>query len=150
LLERFRKSGGSVIHVQHVANRPGSTFFLPDTEGVQIHENVRPLPEEVVVVKSSPNSFSGTALETYLKSLNVDKLVVCGMMTNMCVDATVRSARDKNFSIQLAADACATRALEFGGNKVSASDVQTAFLAGLNGFYSKVCSTEEILAELDS
>lgn len=148
LLEEFRQRDGSVVHVQHIATRPGSTFFLPDTEGANIHENVRPHPEEIVVVKSSPNSFASTSLETYLKSLNAETLIVCGMMTQMCVDATVRAAKDKGYEILLAHDACATRAMEFSGHRVAAEDVQAAFVASLNGFYSRPMTTEEILNSL--
>lgn len=148
LLEEFRRTGGSVVHVQHIATRPGSTFFLPDTDGAQIHENVRPRTEEIVVAKSSPNSFASTSLETYLKSLNAETLVVCGMMTQMCVDATVRAAKDKGYEILLAHDACATRPMEFAGRKVAAEDVQAAFIASLNGFYARPLPTEEILTML--
>lgn len=53
LLEAFRARGLPVIHVQHVSTRPGATFFLPDTDGVRIHENVRPAPGETVLTKHS-------------------------------------------------------------------------------------------------
>jgi len=62
LLEAFRARGLPVIHVQHVSTRPGATFFLPDTDGVRIHENVRPAPGETVPTKHFPNAFRETAL----------------------------------------------------------------------------------------
>ena len=43
LLRAFRERGAPVFHIQHVSTRPGATFFLPDTEGVKIHESVAPL-----------------------------------------------------------------------------------------------------------
>ena len=57
---------------------------------------------------------------SYLKSRNITDLVVCGMMTHMCVNATVRAAKDFGFSITLIADACATRNLEVNGQIVKA------------------------------
>jgi nicotinamidase-related amidase len=42
LLERFRSCGLPLVHIQHVSNRPGASFFLPGTEGVDIHANVAP------------------------------------------------------------------------------------------------------------
>lgn len=52
------------------------------------------------------------------------------------------------FQCLLAHDACATKALSFGGSTVSAENVQTAFLAALNGLFARVLSVEEICAEL--
>jgi len=68
------------------------------------------------------------------------------MMTHMCIDATTRAAADLGFECQLAHDACATRDLSFGGSKVAAGDVHTAFLASLNGAFAKVLSAAEIAA----
>jgi nicotinamidase-related amidase len=43
LLENFRNKNLPIIHIQHIATKPGATFFLPDTAGVEIHKNVRPV-----------------------------------------------------------------------------------------------------------
>ena len=71
-------------------------------------------------------------------------LVVCGMMTSMCVDATVRAAVDLGFSVALAHDACATMPLEFEGRQVPAADVHTAFVAALADGYAEVAAADEI------
>jgi nicotinamidase-related amidase len=62
LLQAFRAKGLPLVHIQHVSNRPGASFFLPDTEGVNIHANVAPRVGETVVQKHFPNSFRGTNL----------------------------------------------------------------------------------------
>jgi nicotinamidase-related amidase len=69
---------------------------------------------------------------------------VAGMMTHMCVDATVRHAADLGYKITLLGDACATRAQSYAGEKVPARQVHAAFLAALNGFYAKVVDTHEL------
>jgi nicotinamidase-related amidase len=143
-LAKFRKSGDPVIHVRHLSVRPGSTFFLPGTRGVEIHSSVSPRDAEMVIEKSFPNSFRGTRLEQALKESGVKNLVVAGMMTHMCVDATVRHAADLGYKITLLGDACATRAQSYAGEKVPARQVHTAFLAALNGFYAKVVDTHEL------
>jgi nicotinamidase-related amidase len=148
LLASFRAKGLPVIHVQHVSTRPGATFFLPDTPGVEIHAGVAPLPGETVVRKHFPNSFRETTLLDHLRERKIGGLVIGGMMTHMCVDTTVRAAFDLGFANQLAHDACATRALAFGGSTVAATDVQNAFLASLNGLFARVRSAAEICAEL--
>ena len=145
ILDEFRSKGLPVIHIQHLSNRPSATFFIPGTNGAEIHDLVRPLNGEKVVVKNYPNSFRETILFEYLKSLDVDRLVICGMMTHMCVDATTRAAKDFGFNITVIGDACATKDLEINGQLVIASEVQNSFLAALNYFYSTVKTTKQYL-----
>jgi len=146
----FRRLKLPVVHMQHVSNRPGATFFLPDTDGVRIHESVRPLAGEIVLQKHYPNAFRDKELLVQLGLLHVARLVICGMMTHMCVDATVRAACDYKFECIVAGDACATKALVHWGRTVAAPDVHAAFLAALNGTYAKVLHTSEIGALLSS
>ncbi|MBU1612260.1 MAG: cysteine hydrolase [Proteobacteria bacterium] len=146
LLAAFRQQGRPVVHVQHESLAPGSTFFLPDTEGVAIHASVRPQGDETVIIKQRPNSFLGTGLEALLRERGIKSLVVCGMMTNMCVDAGVRAASDMGFACQLVHDACAAADLSFGGVDVPAAKVHAAFVAALGFGYAQVVSCEEYLA----
>jgi nicotinamidase-related amidase len=143
-LAKFREQGRPIIHVRHVSVRPGSTFFLPGTPGAEIHAGVRPKPGEAVIEKNFPNSFRGTELQKQLEGLGVKDLVVAGMMTHMCVDATVRHAADLGYKITLLADACATRAQKFAGETVPARQVHAAFLAALNGFYARVVDLHDL------
>ena len=87
----------------------------------------------------------GKLLE-YLQSQNITDLVICGMMTHMCVDATVRAAKDFGFNCIVIGDACTTKELEINGQNVKVSEVQKSFLAALNYFYSTVVSTEKYLS----
>ena len=146
LLAAFRARGLPVIHVQHVSTRAGATFFLPDTPGVEINACVAPRPGETVVRKHFPNGFRDTPLLEHLRRGDVTALVVAGMMTHMCVDTTVRAAFDLGLVVRLAHDACATRALAFGGSTVAAADVQSAFIAALNGLFAQAQSAAEICA----
>ncbi len=145
ILQHFRQKTMPVVHIQHVANRNGATFFVPNTLGVEIHDNVKPIDGEKVIVKHFPNSFRETQLKDYLQLIGADNLVVCGMMTQMCVDATVRAAKDLGYNITLIADACATKDLSFGEKIVRATDVQTAFMAALSYFYAQVVTTTEYI-----
>jgi nicotinamidase-related amidase len=143
-LERFRQKGLPVIHVRHLSTRPGATFFIPGTAGANIHERVQPREGERVIEKNFPNSFRATDLDKALKDAGAKELVVAGMMTHMCVDASVRQAADLGYKVTLLGDACATRAQSFGGESVPARQVHAAFLAALNGFYAKVIPTDEL------
>lgn len=148
LLDHFRQKGLPPVFIQHVANKPGATTFLPDSEGGKIHENIQPLPGETIFQKHYPNSFRDTPLLEHLRGLGIERLVVCGMMTHMCVDSTVRAAFDYGFECWLAQDACATRALSHAGRTIPAEYVHLSFLAALNGRYSKVLPVEEIIAQV--
>jgi nicotinamidase-related amidase len=145
ILEKFRQNNGIIVHVQHIALRPEATFFLPNTPGCEIHRAVKPLYSEKVIVKHYPNSFRETELSDYLKSKRVTSLVICGMMTHMCIDATTRAAKDSGFSCTLIGDACATRNLEIDGQIIKARDVHYGFLAALNHTYAEITTTERYL-----
>jgi nicotinamidase-related amidase len=145
LLRDFREKSLPVIHIQHFSTRAGSTFFIPNTKGVEIHENVTPMNGEKLIAKNYPNSFRETDLLDYLKSENITDLVNCGMMTQMCVDATTRAAKDFGFTCVVIGDACATKDLEIQGKNVAAGEVQKSFLAALNYFYATVRNTNEYL-----
>jgi nicotinamidase-related amidase len=143
-LKKFREMDLPVIHVRHLSVRPGATFFLPGTRGAEIHPLVQPVSGETVIEKNFPNSFRGTNLEERLRSLSAKNLVVAGMMTHMCVDASVRHGADLGYKITLLGDACATRAQSYAGETVPARQVHAAFLAALNGFYAKVVNTHDL------
>lgn len=145
VLDKFRKQSLPVVHIQHLSTRPGSTFFIPDTKGAEIHRNVYPIAGEKVITKNYPNSFRDTELLEYLKSKGITDLVVCGMMTHMCVDATVRAAKDYGFEITIIGDACATKDLSVNGKDVKAEDVQTAFLSALDYFYATIITAGDYL-----
>jgi nicotinamidase-related amidase len=144
VIRRFRKRNLPVIHVRHTSVRPGATFFLPGTRGAEIHSSVLPAEGETIVEKNFPNSFRETQLKAALERHGVKNLVVAGMMTHMCVDASVRHAADLGYKVTLLADACATRAQSFGGETIPARQVHAAFLAALNGFYAKVVNAHEL------
>ncbi|HEX7618443.1 MAG TPA: cysteine hydrolase family protein [Verrucomicrobiae bacterium] len=148
LLAFFREAHMPLVHIQHVSTRPTATFFLPDTVGVQTHANVQPLEGETVYQKHFPNSFRETPLLAHLQREQIERVVIAGMMTHMCVDATVRAAFDFGYQCLVAEDACATRALMHAGQTVRAEDVQRAFLAALDGTYGKVLAVDDIIAEM--
>lgn len=148
LLTAFRAKALPVIHIQHLANRPGATFFLPGTAGAEIRAAVTPAAGETLFRKHFPNSFRETPLLEHLRGQGITHLLIAGMMTHMCVDTTTRAAADHGLACSLAHDACATRALSFGGVAVSADDVQAAYMAALNGSFAKVAPAAELIAAL--
>lgn len=144
VLSHYRLAELPVIHVQHINIKPGATFFLANTEGVNIHTNLTPLTNETVVVKHAPNSFFQTGLYELLQTKGIDELVICGMMTHMCIDTTVRAAKDFAIPITLLYDACATKDLCIMENMIPANSVHDAYMAGLNGMFANVICTSQL------
>jgi nicotinamidase-related amidase len=143
VLEAFRAAGNPVVHIQHLSPA-GAGFLEEGTDGAEIMAPVTPQDGETLITKRAPNSFLGTDLEQHLRSLDVDEVVVTGMMTSMCVDATTRAGADLGFKMTLVPDACAAPALEFGGRQVSAQDVHASFVAALGQFYATVTPADEL------
>lgn len=148
LLALARSRGLPVIFIQHISTRPGASFFLPGTPGCEIHQSVAVLPSETIFQKHYPNSFRDTPLLDALRGLAVERLVICGMMTHMCIDATVRAAYDLGFENRLAADACATKDLSYNGQLIPAASVHASFLAALNGTFARVMAADAVLEDL--
>jgi nicotinamidase-related amidase len=142
-----RRAGVPVVHVQHVWDAPDAAFMRPGTTGVEIHDAVAPEPGERVVRKEYPNAFHETTLRTELEEAGVDRLIVCGMMSNLCVDSTVRAAADLGYEVELVHDACAASDLAFGGRAVAGDVVHVAFMAAL-GEFAAVVSSEDVVARV--
>lgn len=134
----FRSRGLPVIHVQHINTQKGAAFFLPDTHGAGTHEALSPAPDEDVIIKHVPNSFYKTNLHEIIIKKGISELIVCGMMTHMCIDTTVRAAMDYLIPVTLIHDACATKDLCWGETVLPAQDVSNVYFAGLNKMFAKI------------
>lgn len=130
-IQAARETGNPVIYIQHKS-----------ASGMEINEMVKPLPAEKIFIKEEVNSFLGTGLKEYIDGLATDTLVICGMQTQMCVEAAVRAAHDFGYYVYLLHDACATRNLKFGDREVSAAEVHASTLAAMKS-YSAVLSVAE-------
>lgn len=107
-IARARQLGDAVILIQHVASGP-SPFFQADTPGVQLHPRIlASAPDAPIVVKTWADAFFQTHLEETLQRLNVEELLVCGMMTQNCVTHTAISKQAEKYSVRILSDACTT------------------------------------------
>lgn len=147
LLRCFREHGGHHIHVQHISLQPDAAFFVKGDSGSDIHDSVAHFEGEPIVYKHYPNSFRETNLLERLKEWGIERVVITGMMTHMCVDATARAAADFGFQVIVAEDACATRDLVYGDTTIPADLVHKSFLAALRS-YGKVMKSDEVIAQL--
>ncbi len=149
LLAMFRTKELPIFHIQHLSTNPGATFFLPDTDGVKIHPSVAPKDREPVIKKHFPNSFRDTTLLAELKHHSIKELVICGAMSHMCIDTTVRAAFDLGLSCVVVADGCATRDLTYDDRIIEAAQVHGAYMASLAAVFAKITKLSELEKILD-
>ena len=148
ILDYFRENNLPLFHIQHIFKDKQAPFFAPDTEGVNIHQVVAPLENETVIQKHFPNSFLHTPLEAELKSKNIEHVVIVGMMSHMCIDATSRAAVDLGFSCTVIEDACTCPDLTFNDRTIKAEDVHCAFMAAIGSLYGTIKTTNDFLAKV--
>lgn len=149
ILDFFRENNLPVYHVQHINTSSKATFFLSGSTGAEINPLVSPNKEEKVFIKHVPNSFYNTGLVETLSNNGTKHIVVCGMMTHMCIDTTVRYAKDLGFSVTLIEDACTTKDLVWNGHTISAEVVHASYMASLNGMFAEIITAAKFLEDLN-
>jgi nicotinamidase-related amidase len=142
----FRSRGLPVYHIRHISLGADAGFFRPGTPGSEISPAVSPAPGEKVFIKHAPNAFLETGLEADLRANGIGRLVVCGMMSHMCIDTSIRAAKDLGFSVTLLDDACTTRDLCWEGTVIPAQTVHRAMMAALDGTFADVLKMDAFLS----
>ncbi|MDP1641891.1 MAG: cysteine hydrolase [Phenylobacterium sp.] len=117
--ERMRRRGGDPDSDSGLcrAGEVGSDWHGP-----------KPLPGEAVVEKARYSGFHDAPLDSVLKGLGVDTLVVAGLTTECCVDCTVRDAFHLDYHVFLASDACAAYEAEVHAASLKALELNCAIL----------------------
>ncbi|CAF3717386.1 unnamed protein product [Rotaria sp. Silwood1] len=146
ILAAARASGDLIVHIRHEFTTNDAPFFKPESSGAQIHPKVQNLKDEYVVVKRYTNSYRETNLKDILDRHGIRQVVICGAMSQNCIDAVTRASFDFGYDCIVIHDACATRDLEFNGMPIPAKYVHAAFMAALQFAYAKTLSTDEYLA----
>ena len=144
LIATAHRQSNPIIYVQHIASED-APFFRQGTTGAELYSGLPIRQNDVIIQKHYPNSFRETSLQKQLEKLGVQKVLVCGAMTHMCIDTTVRAGYDLGYDIRLVGDACATRDLEFEGERISADAVHRSFLSALDGTFCQVVKTTALL-----
>ena len=123
LLAAWRAERLPIVHIRHDSTEPHSPY-RPDSPGHGFKGVARPLAHEAVIAKSTNSAFVGTALEEALDEFGATTLVVCGVLTNNSVEATVRHGGNLGYRIFVVADACwAVDKRDLSGRVWPAADV---------------------------
>lgn len=105
LSARARKTGVPVVLIQHEEERGP---FIYDAAGWQLAEGLETSPGDKRIRKTTGDSFYQTSLQKQLPKEDVERLIICGLQTDYCVNATVRQALILGYDVVLAADAHST------------------------------------------
>lgn len=80
--------------------------FSPGSRAAQVIPELAPLADELVLPKSSSSPFSSTTLDYLLRNIGIRTLVVIGLLTDQCIDHTVKDAADRGYKVVCLQDAC--------------------------------------------
>jgi nicotinamidase-related amidase len=122
-------------HVREFARAVGNRAGQREHE---ILDELRPLPNEVVLNKTTVGGFSSSSLEAVLHALGTRSLAIAGVSTNSCVETTARDAADRGFRCVLVEDGCAA----------ARAELHDATLTSFGRLFGRVASTDAVLAEL--
>jgi ureidoacrylate peracid hydrolase len=147
LIEAGRRAGCPIVFLidRHRANVRQDREWLKRTPhcvegswGAQVIEDLEPRPDDVYVIKRRYSGFFNTDLDLTLKDLGVDALVVCGVVTNICVRSTVHDAFFLGYQVVVPEDCVAAT-----GPREQASS-----LYDIATHFGTVCASEQVVAAL--
>ncbi len=119
-LQQFcRATGVEVIHVRIAfrthSTRDGKRGLLNRLEQTPLNardydilDEIAPLPDEIIINKTSVSTFNSTNIDQVLRNMQIDRLWVTGIVTEGCVELTARDAADRGYYVTLVTDACAS------------------------------------------
>jgi ureidoacrylate peracid hydrolase len=127
LAEAARAGGVPVVFVRLLA-RPGEGLCVEGTRGADFIGPL-PLPGEMIVSKSRFSAFTGTGLAEQLRAQGIDTVVLAGLTTECCIQASAWAAFELGFQVTLAADACAAYENELHRHALKALELSGATIA---------------------
>nr|WP_301295639.1 isochorismatase family cysteine hydrolase [Pseudomonas nitroreducens] len=148
LLAAMREVDGEVLHTiiesltadgrDRSLDHKLSDMHLPKgSPDAQVIDALAPRENEIVLPKTSSGVFNSTAIDYVLRNLNTRHLIICGVVTDQCVDMAVRDAADRGYLVTLVEDACATHTAER----------HQACLEAIKG-YCWIADTDSVLARI--
>ena len=144
LLSLARKNLIEPIYVQHSEN--SGTGLEYGTRGWEIAEEIAPETGDIVIHKQKNSAFKGTNLHGLLQEKGVATLILVGMQTEYCIDATCKSAFDLDYSV-IIPSGCTTTFdnAYFSGEKLSQYYEEKIW----HNRFAQVLSIEQVLLSID-
>lgn len=148
LLNEFRKAERPIIYTKHVHNSSLNDAGIMEWwwEGMciegspesEVHDDIAPIAGEKVILKHRYSAFYNTDLETVLRVLKIEDLVITGIMSNMCCESTARDAYFRDYKVHFLADASGS----------VTEEMHLATLLNLGFGFANITTTENILKQM--
>ncbi|WP_455660918.1 cysteine hydrolase family protein [Pradoshia sp.] len=106
IINQARRNQIPLFYIQH--NQPAGRPLEFGEEGWEIHPDIAPVNQDIVIQKWSPDSFFNTTLEAELKGKEIEHVIITGIQTEVCVDTTCRRAFSMGYKVTLVSDAHST------------------------------------------
>lgn len=136
-----------VAVIQHTAPSIDSPTFRKGSDEWRLHPEVEKRKRNILIEKNLPGSFTGTELKRWLHEQGIERVAICGYMTQMCCDTTARQAFHLGFQVDFLSDATGTLSLKNSAGSISASDLHRAVLVTVAAKFARVIKTEEWITE---
>ncbi len=144
VLNKFRSTDRTVIHVRHDSLNPAS-LLKEGKPGFEFKNAVTPSRGEKIITKHVHSAFIGTNLESMLRDLGSKELFIAGLTTDHCVSSTARMAGDMGFMAFVISDACAAHERKGkGGKMIPAEEVHQVNLASIDGEFARVVKSSDL------
>ena len=137
-----------IIVVQHHFPDPDKPFFQKGTPGWELHPAIQARPRDLLIEKTLPGSFTGTALESWLRERGIDTVTIAGYMTHMCCDTTAREAVHRGFQVEFLRDATGTLDLSNQAGEVTAEELHRSILCAQQMLLSEVIDVKSWTSRL--
>lgn len=138
LIAQARSAGVPVIYIQNDSEE--GTFSEPDSQDWEIHQAVAPAADEPIIRKRTPDAFHETDLQDELNEMDIRRLIICGLATEIDIDTTVRRAYLLGYQVTLVSDAHST----WDGEVLDAWQAIDHHNAVLGSVFAECMAAEEV------
>ena len=155
LIQKFRKENDLIIFVKHqhkkdlsdlgrmfdFSGKINETQFIEGEQETEFDKHLKIKSNDIVVIKTRYDAFEKTNLYAILKEHQIEKILVCGFMTNFCCETTARTAHGKDFFVDFIVDATGTP----GTEQLSPKQTIKATVATLSSGFAVIKNTQDEL-----
>lgn len=162
LLNTAREQGVAVIYLRHIVRGDGTDTgrmrdLYPNVDqilargdpDVDVIDALKPASSDVIVDKLFYSGFHNTDLDTILRARDIDTVVICGTVTNVCCETTIRDGVHREYKMIALSDANAAMDYpDLGFGAISAEEIQRISLSTIAYEFGEVTTTADIIQRL--